>query len=121
MMLAPLPLPDSLTVTWTPYFLVKYDANDLAKGPTVVEPSRTIVAVAASDVPGGVNRVRARRRSNFFIMAAVTLFRFGYYDIHSISLLCKIATGMVTLKSDELNILLSRRKRRLVVINSINF
>jgi hypothetical protein len=49
---APFPEPDSLTVTSIPVFLVKYEANDFATGPTVVEPSITILfaAIALPDI-----------------------------------------------------------------------
>ena len=46
---APFPLPDSLTVMFTPgLWRIRYSANALAMGPTVVEPSRTSLSPACA-------------------------------------------------------------------------
>ena len=78
---APLPLPDSLTVIFTSGFaFLKYSANALAIGPTVVEPSRTMffpsagfgaAASAATDDRMGIapSAATANHRVTFLIAA----------------------------------------------------
>jgi len=65
---APLPLPDSLTDTRTPYFFVKYAAKDLATGPTVVDPSSTMVFTGAATPASALKESRLKKSSVFLIM-----------------------------------------------------